>query len=265
MKKTFKQFLNESISVVNGDLQISTQKYKSGSTKDEISTYLDHKPYTTKVSGCDAEIYSILNYVSSEVSTNILKSLKGGGPYKVNDKQFESLMKQVRTATSTLVKRFKPDVIIYPKSKSPLVKYFVDEISSEYPSAEVLSDRFMKTILDAENVEPLINTSHPEWKKFAEENPKLVISLKKDLKRQIKGGELELKKFYKPYLKFIKNFLELEDAYEVLEKVMEKNVIVVDDILSSGSTMSEMIRQLSDFEPSDMIGLTMFKLTSSQK
>lgn len=265
MKKTFKRFLDESISVVDGAIQISTQKHKSGSTKDEISTYFNRKPYITAISGCDAKIYSILNYVPSEISTDMLKSLKGGGPYKVNDKQFESLMKQVRSATSTLVKSFKPDIIIYPKSKSPLLKQFVNEVASEYPSAEVLSDKFIKTILDAENVEPLINTSHPGWKKFAEENPKQVVLLKKDLKRQIKGGELELKKFYKPYLKFIKNFLELEDAYQVLEKVMGKNVIVVDDILSSGSTMTEMIRQLTDFEPSEMIGLTMFKLTSSLK
>ena len=78
-------------------------------------------------------------------------------------------------------------------------------------------------------------------------------------------GELELKKFYKPYLKFIKNFIELRDAYEVLDKVLGKSVLVVDDILSSGSTMAEMIRQLEEFEPSKIAGLTLFKHTSASK
>jgi len=269
MKTNFKLFLEEiiveDIHVEGNELMISTQHYKAGSTKDSISTYFRAQPYTTSVSGVDAEIYSLLNYVSSDVSTDILKSLKGKGPYKVNPKQWESLLKQVKQHASVFVKRFKPDVIIYPKSSSPLVKQFVDQVHSAYPSAELLDERFVKKVIDAENLEPLINTSHPDWPKFAKDHPAEVKKLKQSLKTHVERGELELKKLYKPYLKFIKNFIELKDAYEVLERVMGANVLVVDDILSSGTTMAEMIRQLQEFEPSKIVGLTLFKVTTAQK
>jgi len=265
MAITFKEFLLESISIVNDKIQISKQSYRAGSTKDEISTYFKNQPYVTSIKGVDAEVYSILNYISSEVSTDILKSLKGSGPYKVDDRQFSHFMEQVKAAAAGIVRKVKPDIIIYPKSRSPLVKQFVDEIAKNYPSAEVLTDSFIKSVLNAEDIEPLINTKHPDWEKFAESNPKAVKQLKQQLKNLISGGELELKKFYKPYTKFIKNFIEIKDAYEVLDKVMGRNVLVVDDILSSGSTMGEMIRQLSDFEPNEITGLTLFKYTSASK
>ena len=174
-------------------------------------------------------------------------------------------MKQVRESAAKVVNRVNPDVIIYPKSSSEFLKAFVDEIKASSQSAVVLSDQFVKKTLDAENVEPLINTDHPDWSKFERDHPKEVEKLKKSLKNLIKGGELELKKFYKPYLKFIKNFVELKDAYDVLETVMEKNVLVVDDILSSGTTMAEMIRQLEELEPSKIVGLTLFKHTTVSK
>lgn len=265
MKTTFKQFLKEDISIVGDSLQITTQNFQAGSNKESISTYFKIKPYTTSVKGVNAEIYSLMNYVTSEISSDILKSLKGSGPYKVNQKQFDSLMYQLKSAASILIKRIKPDVIIYPKSSSPLLTKFVNEIASTYPTAEVLSDRFIKSILDAENIEPLINTSHPDWKKFSEEHPDQVKLLKQSLKSHVKRGEIEMKKLYKPYLKFIKNFIEIKDSYEVLEKVMNNTILVVDDILSTGSTMAEMIRQLSEFEPADVYGLTIFKHTDSHK
>jgi hypoxanthine phosphoribosyltransferase len=50
-----------------------------------------------------------------------------------------------------------------------------------------------------------------------------------------------------------------------MKMVMEKNVLVVDDILSSGTTMAEMIRQLEELEPSKIVGLTLFKHTTVSK
>jgi glutamine phosphoribosylpyrophosphate amidotransferase len=256
--------LLEDISIDGDSLRITVQHYKSASTPESISTGFRTQPYSTAIKGCDAEVFSLLNYVSSDTSTQILKSLKGHGPYKVNDKQFEAFMKQVKTAASKVVSRVNPDIIIYPKSKSDFLKRFVNEVKSG-SSIEVLDDQFIKSVLDAENVEPLINTNHPDWKKFSTDHPKEVDKLKKQLKTHVAAGELELKKLYKPYLKFIKNFIELKDAYEVLDKVLGKRVLVIDDILSSGATMAEMIRQLNDFEPSKIAGLTIFKHTTLSK
>lgn len=251
----------EGISAANDRVVMSTTNWKETSTPDTIGTSFKRVPYKSTIKGSEP-IWSILNYVSSDQSTKILQSLKGKGPYQVTDKQIDQLLTGVVGACRQLFASVKPEVLIYPKSSSDLLKQFVEKLKKAYPGIEVLDEAFIKKALKAGDEEALINTDHPDWEKFSKENPKAVSELKKTLARHIQDGNLELKKLYKPYVKFIKNFVELKDAYNVLEKVMDKNVMVVDDIFSSGTTMLEMMRQLKEFEPKDISGLTIFKRTS---
>lgn len=249
----------------NGDaLVITQQNSREASTKDAISTFVRRQPYETHLRGAgDAVIYSLFNYLSSPTTTNLLSSLKGRGPYKINEKQLEAFFKQVNLASTQLVHNVNPDIIIYPKSSSTLTAKFVESLSNLAPKAKILPDAFIKSLLKAEDVTPLINTSHPDWEKFAKEHPDEVKKLKHSLAHHIEEhGTLELKKLYKPYLKFIKNFIELEKANDVLDQVIGKRVLVIDDILSSGTTMIEMLRQLHELEPSYLAGLTLFKRTN---
>jgi hypothetical protein len=251
----------EGISAANDRVVFSTTSWREASTKDTISTSFKRIPYKTSIKGSDP-IYSILNYISSDQTTKLLTSLKGKGPYQVNDKILDQFLTGVVGASKKIIDHLDPTVIIYPKSSSDLLKKFVEKLKSAYPNIKVADEAFIKTVLKAGDEEAMINTAHPDWKKFAEENPEAVSDLKKSLARNIKDGNLELKKLYKPYTKFIKNFVELKDAYQTLEQVMGQKVIVVDDILSSGTTMLEMFRQLKEFEPELIAGLTIFKRTS---
>jgi phosphoribosylpyrophosphate synthetase len=195
----------------------------------------------------------------------MLTSIKGKGPYELHKKQFEVLMKQLRDGTEKILKQTRPDVLVYPKSGSPFLKQYIDSIRNLDPDLKIIDNAFLKKQLDGTEIEPLINTSHPDWEKFASENPKEVVKLKRSIATNIHNGVIELKKLYKPYVKFIKNFIEMRDAYELLDSVLGKKVIVIDDILSSGATMAEMVRQLEELEPSEIYGLTVFKHTTSQK
>ena len=125
--------LFEDISINGDSLRITVQHYIAASTKDSISTGFRKQPYKTTIPGCNAEVYSLLNYVSSETSTKILKSLKGQGPYRVENKQFEHFMNEIKDAASIIVKRFSPDIIIFPKSKSEFLKHFVAEVVKSAP------------------------------------------------------------------------------------------------------------------------------------
>ena len=251
----------EGISSAQGQLRVSTTAWKETSTPDTISTSFKRIPYKTSIKGSEP-IYSILSYVSSPESTKLLTSLKEKGPYTVSPKQIDQILAGVVGASKQIITHLNPDVILYPKSGSPLVKNFVDALHKAHPKIEILDDAFVKKVLKAGDEEALINTQHPDWKKFSTENPDAVIELKKTLLRHIKDGNLELKKLYKPYVKFIKNFVEMKDASTVLDKVIEKRIMVVDDILSTGTTMLEMFRKLREFEPEAISGLTIFKRTS---
>lgn len=264
--KDIKPLLVERIYSDGDSLVITIQKHREASDKSQISTMIRRQALETNLKDSNgAVIYSLYNYVSSPEITNLLSSIKGRGPYKVNGNQLKTFLDQCAIAAEPVLSKIKPDVIIYPKSSSSLTAEFAKKIHDKHPSAQLVSDAFYKKILNAEDVEPLINTKHPDWEKFAANNPADVEKLKKSLSKMIRDhdGKLELKKMYKPYMKFIKNFVEMRDALEVLEAVLEKNVLVIDDVLSTGATMLEMIRQLVDNEPNSIAGLTIFKHTTS--
>ena len=253
--------LLESIYAAANELKITRQHDPGASTRDAISTYIKRIPYETRVQGSEP-IYSILNYIPNEESTKLLTSLKGKGPYIVNPEHLDHLLRQVVVACRRIIVDVKPDVIVYPSSSSGLLKKFVGMLHETYPTIAVGGEAFVKKILKAGDEEALINTKHPDWEKFAREHPKSVVELKRSLKNHLSDGVLELKKLYKPYLKFIKNFIELKNAAQTLDQVIDQNVLVVDDVLSSGATMLEMFRQLREFEPKSLSGLTIFKRTS---
>lgn len=256
--------LTERIYSSDGKLVITIQNHREASDSSQISTYVNRQPYVTHIRGVDAEIYSLFNYVSGPEVTNLLSSLKGKGPYELNPKQLDTFLVQCQIAIERVLEKTKPDVIIYPKSSSTLIGDLVSKITGAHDDIKVLGDAFVKKAIDAESVEPLINTAHPDWEKFSSEHPDEVKKLKKSVAKMIRDhkGRLELKKLYKPYLKFIKNFIEMKDAYEVLDSVLDKSVLVLDDVLSSGTTMAEMVRQLAEMEPKSLAGLTIFKHTT---
>lgn len=250
----------ESISAVKNNLLITTQHDRGASGPDSISTYFKKLPYHTALQ--HNEIYSVLNYISTPETMKLLTSLKGRGPYEVSQAQLDRFLSQVADASSGLIKRLNPEVIIYPASTSTLVKGFVDKLKEKHPSIKVTSEAFIKKSLKGADVKAVLNTEHPEWAKFEAENPKAVAQLKQTLKHHLENGELELKKLYKPYLKFIKNFIQLKDVSETIDVVSGKRVLIVDDVLSTGTTIREMIRQVEELEPAQVSTLTIFKRTN---
>ena len=256
--------LLESIYAAQNQLKINDQRTPGTSDRESISTFFKRIPYETHIRSSEPKIYSLLNYISNDETTRILKSLKGKGPYETNDKQVEFLLNQAvsSSACKLIIKNVDPEVIIYPSSSSSLVKRFVEALKSKCPGCKVVDEAFVKKALKAGDEEAMINYDHPDWEKFAKDHPDKASELKKSLARQIKDGELELKRLYKPYVKFIKNFIELKNASNTLDQIIGKRILVVDDVLSSGATMLEMFRQLKEFEPETIAGLTIFKRTS---
>ena len=239
---------------------IALQSDRQQLSGDSISTFIRRIPYERDFQA--GVVYSILNYISSDETTKLLQSIKGSGPYHAKPEQVERFLRMVVDACVPLITRLKTDVILYPKSGSTLVRNFAKALGARNSKIVILDDAFIKKAVSAEHVHAMINTDHPAWGKFSLENPNAVTKLSRSLEKQLQDhGTLELKKLYKPYVKFIKNFLELKNAYETLDTVLGKNVLVVDDILSSGTTINEMMRQLTEMEPALIAGLTIFKRT----
>lgn len=252
--------LDEALYAKDGKLVVSSSNYRETSSEDEIATSIRRgAPYkTTLPSGLN--VASAFNYVSSDETTNLLTSLKGRGPYEVNDRTIDRLMDfAVKTLRSYIVQA-KPDIILAPAMTSTVAKKFLEAVSAIVPGIKVQDSTFVKKILKAGDEAAMINTAHPDWKKIVQTSPKAADQLRRTLANQIEAyGQIEVKKLFKQHAKFVTNFIELRDAYETLEQVMGKKVMIVDDVLSTGTTMEEMARQLVEFEPKELIGVTLLK------
>jgi len=162
-----------------------------------------------------------------------------------------------------LIARLDPEVIVYPASSSTMVSQFVGHLQRKHPQIKVTTEAFIKKNLKGADISAVLNTDHPEWAKFAAENPKAVEQLKQSLRHHITHGEFEMKKLYKPHLKFVKNFIQLKDVSDAIELINQKRVLVVDDVLSTGVTIHEMLRQVKELEPEHAAALTIFKRTNA--
>lgn len=278
MKPSFKQyhntFLNEMLKIddKNNSVVFTLQKQKFGSNSTEIDTYIGHGWYSehTADSG-NIDIYSRYLYKRGDVITGILKSLKGNGPYKVDERTLHNFLKQTAASAAELVKSKKIDTIIFPKSSSEFLFAFVEEIKRHLGGhpVTVIADAIVKKQIDKIEVDKgdmtnLINFDH---KSFNTLKPATIKALEKQLARNIKanaeagkGNTVSVKDLPKMQAKFVGNFLEL--VKELSGLLQGKNVMIVDDVLSSGATFAEMVRLISGEDVKSVVGLTIFKNTS---
>jgi hypothetical protein len=68
----------------------------------------------------------------------------------------------------------------------------------------------------------------------------------------------EIKKVDKRFAKYITGYFELVDP-KLITKIQDQRVFVVDDVISSGSTFSEMMKLIASSNPKSVSGFTIFK------
>lgn len=268
-------YLSERIYSSQGKVTITAQTDKGGSSKEEISTYLPvhgipHVSVGKMTHG--VPVYSAFNAVAAGAdgeTTLLLKALKGIGPYSTNDKQVGWLLSATAKWLKTFLTKEKIDVILYPKSSSSFLHDFVDQLKKEYPSIIVVDNAFSKREVKSidDEIDDFINKEDPDYEKIGAKNQD---QLKKSIKRIIakniedgKGATLDAKKLFKGHAKFVQNFMQF--AAKDDKSIIDKHVLIVDDILSSGSTFVDMARQLKSHAPSKISGFVLFKVVSTAK
>lgn len=280
MKITFKNFQNVNLSEMlkvddKNNVVYTMQSQKFGSSKTEIDTYDKIGWYhEAGVKTGGVTVFSAYLYKHSDVVTDILHSLKGSGPYHVSDSTRDKLLKATAKRAAELIKVKKIDTIIFPKSSSTFLKEFVSHIEKELAGADVtvISDAIVKKQIDEVSVEKkdfseLIDFENPKFNTLKDSTIKaLEKSIEKSIKANIangKGSTVSIKDIYKGNAKFVKNFLEIvKDLSELLH---DKNVMLIDDVLSSGATFAEMVRLIKNENVKSLVGLTIFKNTMDAK
>jgi pyrimidine operon attenuation protein/uracil phosphoribosyltransferase len=276
LKDLLTEDLYRSLSVP-GDLSVAVNSHETkhrSSDRESITTAtpLPLRVVTSKTRG--VPVYYAYNYLHSEETTEILKSIKGKGSLKVSSVQMENFFTDTAKYLVTGLKqrKIKPDIIVCPVSSSTIVKEFALRIA-KLLDTKVITDAFLKQKafrLPEDKVEALkliadkfIDHDFVAIKYHGDEAMEFTNKIAQTIYGSIKkSGTLELKGIYKQFGKFVKGFMD--KIADVEYEIMDKEVLVFDDVLSSGSTMSEIIRLVKDECLAKIVnGVVIFNQTTS--
>lgn len=207
-------------------------------------------PFLTKSKALDGySVYSV--YTSKDPSTtDVLKAIKRKSGIQMNEADYQHFI--TRTAifiTSKILAPMAVDCIITPKSSSNVLNDLIVQLQSRNPHITFLPESFVKTV-DLSKIE--VDTTQPGI------TPAIAKTLSGILKAAIKTDKFEIKKALPQYRKYFRNFFEVVDP-AILEKFQGKRICVLDDVLSSGSTLLAIMRSVSDYNPTSVIGTAIFK------
>jgi len=287
---TFKEFLERPFSLVQlplledvfakGDellAAVNSDTAVKASTPDKISTNLrplGHQSSTTR----GDTVYYAFTYKPSDVTTALLKSMKGSGPYQLTDARRAKFLDDV---TAHMAKQFQamnkvPDVIVTPASSSEFLSDFASALADKLDVKARHIGAFKKAKVielpdDREAALKAIMAKHldkahidKEFRGDEAARAKMEREVAGAIYRSIKkNGHIVAKELPKMYGKFVKGFVDSALSGDDEYSLMDKNVMVVDDVLSSGSTMSDLFRVAKELLAKNVYGAVVFARTSN--
>ncbi|MCH5167573.1 MAG: phosphoribosyltransferase [Erysipelotrichales bacterium] len=170
---------------------------------------------------------------------------KFGWKFDITDKEIYKYCKKFVQNCEKLQRKF--DTIIMIPSRSKVNERFMEEISKFVKSDNEIEDFFVKATLSHEDNEDLIDLKRLE-KDFPNELDRRIeirklINLLDEQNDMYEPKEFEAKSFPKKYLKYCK-FLQLNKNADYVDMITDKDVLILDDIYSSGETISHAVRAI---------------------
>ena len=142
------------------------------------------------------------------------------------------------------------DLIVLPQSSSPLLVQVVESLGQKYGTAiEVIDSAFVKNKITDITVDPQIIQNIRD--KYGDKKADYIAKRYADLIKSAEvNGEFKMKKIPTDmgFRRGITNFLHINDNRKdaILKQVYGGKILIVDDIITSGTTMVEMKRLLDD-------------------
>ena len=272
---SFKQFLiREDVFSKDGEVvaAVNAASTPRASTDKAISTNRPARLRSNTGYTRGDPVYYAFSYISSDESTKLLSSLKGKGPYSMDDLKRHKFLEETAAYIAQHLKALKPDVITAPRSSSNLLHEFADLLSRKLGIEEVHLNAYRKSDhkLPEDREEALeyikkhfIDHAYIEAKwagdpKEAEE--RTAKSVYSSAKRN--DGVVTAKGLDKATAKFVKGIFDVDELEDTLDG---KNVLVVDDVLSSGTSMSNLFQVAKDLGAAKVFGAVIFSRTSPSK
>ena len=246
---SFKDYLFEEIHVKDNKLSFSYNKEKS--TKTSIGTGFGKgkfKPY--KKSGSvlnDKLVYSVY---SGGGATDILKALKNKNDIFYDQEDYDYFINRTSIFIGKILRENKIQVVISPMSSSNLVQDVMTKVQEKNPNLTYFTSVFKK--VKPQDIQNIYLADDPRV------TPKIQKSFEYIKNAAIKNEYLAMIKVDPKFRQFVRGFFEEIDP-RVIKECTNKNVVLFDDVISSGTTIAEMLRMLGAAGAKEVTGITIFK------
>jgi phosphoribosylpyrophosphate synthetase len=265
-------FICETLELKNDKVIYYKQAKPYSSEKGLISTYFRAKDSYLNKAGKDFNgetVYSLFNYKSDAESHDIISSLKGLGPYKLTEGTYERFLADAAKYASDIISNQEINCVIYPTSTSKFLADFIEQLKDKLDDKVIfIKDAIAKKQfkeIEAE-AEHLIN---PDYYGISKLTASKKLSLIKQIINNVKSNEQEgrgsiitLKNVgFKRDTHYLHKFMHA--VSDSILDIENQHVLIVDDLIGSGSSFAELFRVVKEYDPKSVIGLTIFKRSGS--
>ena len=203
------------------------------------------------------------NGVNDDDGNPFIWALKGidGWRFNATNSEIVQYIRRFLSICQTIDQQY--DVIVMAPSKSEVNKRFMKVIFNMVGATVKIEDYFLK--VKTSDILYNLDTEMIEHDYPSESSQEY---MEREMRRSLgkMGSYFEAKKFPKEYLKYIKSVVDVDNKYSVADTnnlFKGKKVLVLDDIFSSGKTVSECVKCIWDYSPTkvDVITLLSRKMT----
>jgi pyrimidine operon attenuation protein/uracil phosphoribosyltransferase len=187
----------------------------------------------------------------SEYKNKLLNDIKKG--ININPEDLSTIIDKIVTNLTEYVNLDDFDYVVSPKSSSLLTKSLIDKLSSLSNKPTFISDMFLKN--DIDNIWLDIEAAEKEL------SNKFLKKLVKDFERSkgIEGQSMKLQPLTNFQRKYVRDMLKVNPKHNnILTDMLDKNILVIDDILTTGKTLNDIRDTLSKLSTGQIKLFTMF-------
>jgi phosphoribosylpyrophosphate synthetase len=241
----FKEYITEGIRYDNEEYIIDYEK----DLVDDIIRFSDNLSFKKDVYGNVVMIG--IPVKKSENKNKLLNDIKKG--VNIDTKDISIIIDKIISNLSDNVNLSDFDYVVSPKSSSLLTKSLIDRLSLMSNNTTFISDMFLKN--DVDNIWLDIETAKKELE------PKYIKMLVKsfDRSKQDEGQSMKLQRLGKYHRKYVRDMLIINSDYDnIVVDMLDKNVLVIDDILTTGKTLNDIRNILTNLSTGQITLFTMF-------
>jgi len=246
--------VGEDITQVDNAVKFDYSKEKGKNFNTSLgksSANIKFSPRVSTLRNSKVKVFSAYSKNTGKEVVEIMKSIKQSADsnLSLDSKDYDHFISRTAIFFLRHLKNESIDSIFVMESSSSLAKDIAFKIKTMLPDTSI---KFLENSI-IKNIEN-IKIEKGEGDKFSDQEVALLDRLYNKAKET---GEFSIKKIHPKHRRFFTNWIQINR--DAIDKITDKNIIVFDDYITSGSTLDEVCRELLKLSPASISSIVLLK------